>query len=359
MELQSHIDKLLRRFAEVEASLSDPKVFDNPQHAQELSREYARLKELVGSCQGYLKTCADLEENRALIKSEPPDSELALMAREDVTRLEAQVQRLEKEVQRGILPPDPTDSRNTIVEIRAGAGGMESALFAADLYRMYSRYAESQKWRVETMDSSPSELGGFREIILNITGTDVYKRLKYESGVHRVQRVPATEAQGRIHTSTATVAVLPEAEEVDIELKTEDLDITVCRASGPGGQGVNTTDSAVQIIHKPSGLIVRCADQRSQQKNKIQALKVLRSRLLERKVADENAKYAAQRKAQVGTGERNERIRTYNFPQNRVTDHRIELTLYNLPTFIDGDLDCIIQPLMDNALQEKLATLSV
>src|SRR5438132_12021061 len=222
---------------------------------------------------------------------------------------------------------------------------------------MYTRYAEARRWKFENLDSSPSDLGGFKEIIFEITGTDVYKRLKYESGVHRVQRVPATEAQGRIHTSTCTVAVLPEAQEVDIEIKPEDLDISVCRASGPGGQGVNTTDSAVQIIHKPTGLIVRCADQRSQQKNKARALTVLRSRLLEQKTAEENAKYAAQRKAQVGTGERNERIRTYNFPQNRVTDHRIELTLYNLPTVMEGEIDPIIEPLMSNDLEEKLAEL--
>ena len=260
----------------------------------------------------------------------------------------------------GRSPAEPdlsADSRNTIVEIRAGAGGSESALFAADLYRMYSRYAESRGWKLETLDSSPSDLGGFKEVIFGVGGSDVFKRLKYESGVHRVQRVPATEAQGRIHTSTTTVAVLPEAAEVDVQLKPEDLEVTVCRASGPGGQGVNTTDSAVQIVHKPSGLIVRCADGRSQQKNKQQAFTVLRSRLLEQRIAEENAKYAAQRKAQVGTGERNERIRTYNFPQNRVTDHRIELTLYNLPAIIDGDLDPLIEPLMAHDLEQRLAAL--
>jgi peptide chain release factor 1 len=279
------------------------------------------------------------------------------MAREEITRLEAVEKRLAQDLQFGILPPDPADSRNTIVEIRAGAGGSESALFAADLYRMYTRYTEAHGWKVETLDSSPSALGGFKEVIFSVVGTDVYKRLKYESGVHRVQRVPATEAQGRIHTSTATVAVLPEAEEVDIEVKPEELEITTCRASGPGGQGVNTTDSAVQILHKPTGLIVRCADERSQQKNRVRAMRVLRSRLLEQKVAEENAKYAAQRKAQVGTGERNERIRTYNFPQNRVTDHRIELTLYNLPTFIEGNMDGLIEPLMSKDLEERLAAL--
>jgi len=359
MDLRPHIEKFAARFAEVEAALSDPKAFNNPQRAQDLGREYARLKELVAEGKAYLKTVTDLAENRSLLQSEPADSELAQMAKEEVARLEGEEKRLEQLVQRGIVPPDPADSRNTIIEIRAGAGGQESALFAADLHRMYTRYAEGRDWKFEDLDSSPSDLGGFKEIIFQITGTDVYKRLKYESGVHRVQRVPATEAQGRIHTSTCTVAVLPEAEEVDVEIKPEELDISVCRASGPGGQGVNTTDSAVQIVHKPTGLIVRCADQRSQQKNKARALTVLRSRLLERRVAEENAKYAAQRKAQVGTGERNERIRTYNFPQNRVTDHRIELTLYNLPVVMEGELDPIIDPLMTHDIEEKMAALKL
>ena len=359
MDLNPYIDKFVRRLAEVEAALSDPKAFDNPQKAQELGKEYARLKELAAFGRSYRKALEDLEANQALVQSEPAESELAIMAKEDVARLQQEVSRFSLELQRGIIPPDPADSRNTIIEIRAGAGGSESALFAADLYRMYSRYSEGRKWKVDALDASTSDLGGFKEIIFSVTGTDVYKRLKFESGVHRVQRVPATEAQGRIHTSTATVAVLPEAQEVDIDIKPEELDITCCRASGPGGQGVNTTDSAVQIVHKPTGLTVRIADQRSQQKNKAQAMTVLRSRLLERKIAEENAKYAAQRKAQVGTGERNERIRTYNFPQNRVTDHRIEVTLYNLPTFIEGDLDCILEPLMNHDLEERLAALNV
>jgi len=357
MDLRPQIEKFSRRFAEVEAALSDPKAFDNPQRAQELGKEYARLKELVAQGQAYQKTVADLAENRALLQGEPAESELAVMAKEDIARLEAEEKRLGLEIQRGIVPPDPADSRNTIIEIRAGAGGQESALFAADLYRMYTRYAEARGWKVEDLDSSASDLGGYKEVIFQLNGTDVYKRLKYESGVHRVQRVPATEAQGRIHTSTCTVAVLPEAQEVDVELKPEDLEITVCRASGPGGQGVNTTDSAVQVVHKPSGVIVRCADQRSQQKNKARALTVLRSRLLERKVAEENKKYADQRKEQVGTGERNERIRTYNFPQNRLTDHRIGLTLHSLPFVMEGDLDPVIEPLMANDLAEKLAAL--
>jgi peptide chain release factor 1 len=358
MNLHPFIDKFSRRLAEVEAALSQPLVFDNPARAQELSREYARMKEMAACGHAYLKTLSDLEGNRLLLENEKAESEMAAMAREEISRLEAEEKRLAMELQRGILPPDPADSRNTIFEIRAGAGGSESALFVADLYRMYTRYAETRSWKVETLDSSPSDLGGLKEVIFSIAGQDVYKRLKYESGVHRVQRVPATEAQGRIHTSTATVAVLPEAEEVDVAIQPDELEITVCRASGPGGQGVNTTDSAVQILHKPSGLIVRCADQRSQLKNKARGLTILRSRLLDRKVAEEAAKYAAQRKAQVGTGERNERIRTYNFPQNRVTDHRIELTLYNLPTLIEGHLDSIIEPLMAHDLEQRFSELS-
>jgi peptide chain release factor 1 len=305
-----------------------------------------------------LKTLAQLEENRALLKSEPAESEMAVMAKEEIARLEAVEKKLGQQIHFSLVPPDPTDSRNTIVEIRAGAGGSESALFAADLYRMYCRYAEARGWKTEAIDSNPSDLGGFREIVFQINGADVFKRLKYESGVHRVQRVPATEAQGRIHTSTATVAVLPEAQEVDIEIKPDEIEINCCRASGKGGQGVNTTDSAVQIIHKPTGLIVRCADERSQQKNRLTAMTVLRSRLLERKIAEENAKYAAQRKDQIGTGDRSEKIRTYNFPQNRVTDHRIEVTLYNLSTFIDGDINGLIDPLMTHDMEEKLAALT-
>ncbi len=358
MELRPHIEKFNRRFAEVEAALSDPKVFDIPARAQELGREYARLKDLVATGATFLKAQRDLEENRALLAAEKSDSELAVMAKEEIARLEAELHRLTLQVQRGVLPPDPTDSRNTIVEIRAGAGGAESALFAADLYRMFTRYAETQGWKIDPMDSSPSDLGGMRDVTFGVIGQDVYKRLKYESGVHRVQRVPATEAQGRIHTSTCTVAVLPEAEEVDIEIRAEDLEIQVCRAGGHGGQGVNTTDSAVRIVHKPTGTEVRCQDERSQHKNKAKAMKVLRSRLLDRKIADEKAKYEAQRSSQVGTGERSEKIRTYNFPQNRVTDHRIELTIYNLANVIEGDLDSLIEPLMNDDLDRKLAALT-
>jgi peptide chain release factor 1 len=359
MDLRPHIEKFRRRFTEIEAALSDPATFANAQRAQELSKEYSRLKELVACGDNFFQTQEQLAANRALLKNELPDSEMAQITREEIARLEIEEKKFAQQIQFGLVPPNPTDSRNTIIEIRAGAGGLESALFAADLYRMYSRYVEARGWKIETMDSSPSDLGGFKEIIFEVTGADVFKRLKYESGVHRVQRVPATEAQGRIHTSTATVAVLPEAEEVDIEIKPDEIEVTVCRASGKGGQGVNTTDSAVQIQHKPSGLIVRIADERSQIKNRAKAMTVLRSRLLERKIAEENAKYAAHRKDQIGTGERNEKIRTYNFPQNRVTDHRIELTLYNLANVIDGDVDGLIEPLMTNDLEQKLTELKI
>jgi peptide chain release factor 1 len=359
MDLRPHIEKFRRRFTEIEAALNDPKAFDNPQRAQELSKEYSRLKELVAVGDNFFKAEAQLAENRALLQSESAESEIAQLAREEIVRLEAEEKKFAQQIQFGLVPPDPTDSRNTIVEIRAGAGGSESALFAADLFRMYSRYAETRRWKIEPLDSNPSDLGGFKEIIFQINGTDVFKRLKYESGVHRVQRVPATEAQGRIHTSTATVAVLPEAEEVDVEIKPDEIEVTVCRASGKGGQGVNTTDSAVQIQHKPSGLTVRIADERSQIKNRAKAMTVLRSRLLDRKIAEENAKYAAHRKDQIGTGDRSEKIRTYNFPQNRVTDHRVELTLYNLANVIEGEIDPLIEPLMAHDLEEKLSALKL
>ena len=356
MELRPHIEKFASRMVEVETELGDPKVFENNRRAQELGREYARLKELVAKGEEFLKAREELEENRELAAGD--DAEMADMAREEINRLEVRVPELERELQLGLVPPDPADSRNTIIEIRAGAGGDESALFAGDLFRMYTHYADGRGWKHETMSSTPSDLGGFKEVVFSLAGEEVYKRLKFESGVHRVQRVPATEASGRIHTSTCTVAVLPEAEEVDVEIKPEELEISVTRASGPGGQGVNTTDSAVQILHKPTGLIVRCMDERSQIKNKAKAMKVLRSRLLDQRIAEEQAKYAAERKSQIGTGERNERIRTYNFPQNRMTDHRIEVTLHSLPAIMEGAIDEVIDPLIQHDLEEKLAALT-
>jgi peptide chain release factor 1 len=355
MDLQPHIAKFAARMAEVEVELGDPKVFENNRRAQELGREYSRLKNLVQLGEQLSKANGELDENRALVDG--GDEEMAEMAAEEVTALEKEVSRLEKELQFGLVPPDAADSRNTIVEIRAGAGGDEAALFVGDLYRMYTHYATAQGWSHELMEGTAAELGGYREVIFALNGEGVYKLMKFESGVHRVQRVPATEASGRIHTSTVTVAVLPEAEEVDVEIDPAELEVDVYRSSGPGGQSVNTTDSAVRITHKPTGLVVTCQDEKSQHKNKAKAMKVLRSRLLDQKLAEEQAKYAAQRKSQVGTGERNERIRTYNFPQNRVSDHRIELTLHSLPQFMEGEISEMIHSLVRHDLEEKLAAI--
>jgi peptide chain release factor 1 len=293
-----------------------------------------------------------IADNQELMKS--GDAELAAMAEEELPGLQKQVIELEEKVQRFILPPDPLEGRDVIMEIRAGTGGDEAALFAGDLYRMYSRYAEERGWKIEAMESSPAELGGFKEVVFKVGGEDVFSTLKYESGVHRVQRVPVTEAQGRIHTSAATVAVLPEAEEVDIQFKPDEVRIEVCRASGHGGQGVNTTDSAVQAMHIPTGTIVRCQDGRSQLKNKEKALKILRSRLLERKKQEEAAKYSEHRRSLIGGGGREEKIRTYNYPQNRITDHRIEVTLYNLDMFMEGRIGDMVTKLQASEVHDRL-----
>jgi peptide chain release factor 1 len=355
VDLHPFIEKFRRRFDEVEAQLSLPDAFANAQRGQELTREHSRLRELVTDGEEWRRIGSEIAASREMVATEPPGSELAQMAAEELPGLEDRFQRVTLRLLDGIAPPSPTDSRNSVVEIRAAAGGAEAALFAADLCRMYTRYAETRGWKVETLDASTSDLGGLKDVVMLISGQDVFKRLKHESGVHRVQRVPATEAQGRIHTSTATVAVLPEAQEVDVEIRPEDLEVDVCRAGGHGGQGVNTTDSAVRLFHKPSGLEVRCQDERSQHKNKAKAMMVLRSRLLERKMAEEAEKMARERRGQVGSGDRSEKIRTYNFPQNRVTDHRIEVTLYNLSAFIEGDLDPLLDPLIGSEVQERLA----
>ena len=352
MEFNSLIQLKRERFEQLEREIADPTLFSNRQRASEIMREHANIKDLLAKWGKLEAVRKQLDDNRELAMSR--DVEIAAMADDEIPELEKRAGDLEREVQIALLPPDENEERDAIVEIRAGTGGNEAAIFAADLYRMYHRYAESAGLKTEDLESSPSELGGFKEAIFRVSGESVFRKLRYESGVHRVQRVPATEAQGRIHTSTATVAVLAEAQDVDVEMKPEDLRIEVSRSGGPGGQGVNTTDSAVQIMHVPTGMIVRCQDGRSQIKNKERALSILRARLLERKQQEEAEKYSAQRRGQIGTGGREEKIRTYNFPQNRVTDHRIGLTLYNLDRVIEGDLGELISSLQAADMSERL-----
>jgi peptide chain release factor 1 len=352
MDFEPLIEQKRSQFSELERQVASASLFQNPKRAKEVLREHAGLKLLLEDWDRLAKSVHELEENRALVLGSDP--ELAELAQAEIAILEDKIATLKRSIQFLLLPPEPHEERDAIMEIRGGAGGNEAALFAADLYRMYSRFAEAHGFKVEELESSPSELGGFKEIIFRVSGRSVFRVLRYESGVHRVQRVPVTEAQGRIHTSTATVAVLPEAEEIDFEIKPEDIRIEVSRAGGPGGQGVNTTDSAVQVLHIPTGKIVRCQDGRSQQKNKEKALAILRSRLLEEKQLEEAAKYSAHRRSLIGSGGREEKIRTYNFPQNRVTDHRIGLTLYNLDLFMEGQLDEMVNALQASDMEQRL-----
>lgn len=335
--------------------MANPDLYSDPRKANEVSREHSRLKQSILDAAALEKAQKELAENKAL--AEGSEAEMAAMAAEEIPLLEKQIETYHTRVLDAIVPHDPAEARDTIIEIRSGAGGDEAALFAAELFRMYMRYAERVGWKTEVLEASPSELGGYKEIIFTMTGTDVFRKMQFESGVHRVQRVPATEAQGRIHTSTVTVAVMPKAEEIDVKINPDDLEINVKRAGGHGGQGVNTTDSSVQIIHKPTGLIVVCQDTRSQIKNKASAMAILRARLYDIKKREEDAKHAAHRRSQVGTGERNEKMRTYNFPQNRITDHRIGFTVYSLELFMDGDIEEMFQQLLRHDLQEKLETL--
>lgn len=353
MDYSSIIETKRRRFEELEDLMGMPGFFDDAKKSSETLREHRLLQRLLADWSAYLKTQVELQEAREMADSD--DEDMSAMAVEEIPGLERRLSELETSIQFSILPPDPLEGRDALLEIRAGTGGDEASLFAADLLRMYTRFAEARGWRTEVLETSPSEVGGFREVVAKISGEDVFRILKYESGVHRVQRVPATEAQGRIHTSTATVAVLPEADEIDMHLNMDEVRIEVCRSSGAGGQGVNTTDSAVQVLHVPTGTIVRCQDGRSQIKNKEKALTILRSRLLERRQQEEAAKYSAHRRSLIGSGGREEKIRTYNYPQNRVSDHRIECTLYNLTGFMEGKIDEMTDRLLASDLHERLA----
>lgn len=339
------LSQFAMRQKELEALMTSPHFYDDMRRATEIGRERQHLESLLSAAEFYEKLLKTVRESQEILADSQMETDFRQMAEEEMLAAQSQLEAGKFKLLSLMIPPDPSNSRNTVVEIRAGTGGDEASLFVGDLFRMYSRLVELRGWKLEIMGSHGSDCGGFKEIIFLISGENVFQMLKFESGVHRVQRIPSTEANGRIHTSTATVAVLPEAEEVDIQITPDELEITVCRASGPGGQGVNTTDSAVQILHKPSGMIVSCADERSQQKNRIKALTVLRSRLLQQKQEEEQQKYASFRRNQIGSGDRSERIRTYNFPQNRLTDHRIGLTLYNLTQILDGELDEIIDGL--------------
>lgn len=346
---------LEERYDELTRLLADPQVIADQEKWQKYVKEHADLEETVQVFREYKKVKKDLRDARKMLEEEDLDREMEELAKQEIDELSERAEELEERLKLLLIPKDPLDERNVIVEIRAGAGGEEAALFAGDLYRMYTRYAERQGWKVEEISSHPTDIGGYKEVIFMVEGKGAYSRLKYESGVHRVQRVPVTETGGRIHTSTATVAVLPEAEEVDVEIDPNDLRIDTFCATGPGGQSVNTTYSAVRITHLPTGLVVSCQDEKSQHKNKAKALKVLRARLLEREQRKQQEELARERRSQVGTGERSERIRTYNFPQNRVTDHRIGFTVHKLDMVLDGDLDEIQEALIteDRARQLK------
>ncbi|TSA08430.1 MAG: peptide chain release factor 1 [Deltaproteobacteria bacterium] len=338
------LEEVEEKYLDLEKILGDPRVASNPAQYQRYAKEHSAMGKLVETYRRYREVKEQIANNTELMRDE--DEEIREMAKEEVQKLRKEQENLEDELKVLLLPKDPNDERNTILEIRAGTGGEEAALFVADLFRMYSRFAERRGWKVEIMSSNPTGIGGFKEIIALISGENVYSQLKYESGVHRVQRVPVTEAQGRIHTSAVTVALLPEAEEVDVYIDPADIRVDVYRSSGPGGQSVNTTDSAVRVTHIPTGLVVTCQDEKSQHKNKAKALKILRARLLDKTQKEQHEKIARERKSQIGTGDRSERIRTYNFPQGRMTDHRIGLTLYRLDAVLGGELEDVISPLI-------------
>ena len=340
------------RYEEVNLMLASPEVASNPSEYRKYAKEYSHLREIVEVWKQLREAMEEREDNKILLGDD--DSEMREMAQSEKRRLDALIEELEGGVRLLLIPRDPLDEKNTLLEIRAGTGGDEAALFAGDLFRMYTRFAERQGWKVDVMSANRPDVGGFKEVIVLIEGTDVYSRLKYEGGVHRVQRVPATESQGRIHTSACTVAVMPEAEEVDVKIDDGDLRIDTFRASGAGGQHVNKTESAIRITHLPSGIVVSCQDEKSQHKNKAKALKVLQARLLEHERQTQQAGIADARRQQVGSGDRSERIRTYNYPQNRVTDHRITFTLYKLDQVVEGALEQVLDPLVQHYQAEAL-----
>ncbi len=347
------LDEILRRHGELESELSKPEIASDQNRFRELSREHARLSPVVAKYLERKKKSGELEDARELLKAEK-EPEMRKLLTSEIDLLESAIAALDEELKIMLLPKDPNSGKDVILEIRAGTGGEEAALFAADLFRMYTRYCDIKGWKMELIESSPTGIGGYKEIIASISGQDAYDSLKFESGVHRVQRIPVTESGGRIHTSAVTVAVLPEAEESDVQISPDELRIDVYRSSGHGGQSVNTTDSAVRITHLPTGMVVTCQDEKSQLKNKIKALRVLRARLFEKLEEERRQKEVEARRNQVGSGDRSERIRTYNFPQSRVTDHRIGLTLYNLDAVLNGELDGIIEPLKQNEIAEML-----
>ena len=353
--MEDRIQEAERRYEDLSAQLSDPSIHADPRRLRDVSREHAQVSEVVRAAARLRKAELDLEGARALLDEAGGDPEMTAMARAEVEALEPEAERLEAELKRLLIPRDPLDDRDAVVEIRAGTGGDEAALFAGDLFRMYQRYVDRRGWKTELLSTSEGSAGGVKEAVFVVRGPNAYGDLRYESGVHRVQRVPATEAQGRIHTSAATVAVLPEAEEVDVQINPNELKIDVYRSSGPGGQSVNTTDSAVRITHLPTGLVVTCQDEKSQHKNKDKALQVLRSRLLDARIAEQEAERARDRRLQVGTGDRSAKIRTYNFPQSRVTDHRIGYTTHALPQVLDGDLDELLEALKLASQSERAA----